>query len=86
MTTECKTEQLENRQLGRRAAFGRYDGGAISSDGRGLLLREVDKRTGSSEKLARFFRGYRKPERMEQPVRSMVRQRICGIAPVYEDF
>ena len=53
------------RKLGRRAVIGRFDGGAISSDGGGLLLREVDKRTGISERLARCFRDYRKQERIE---------------------
>jgi len=51
-----------------------------------LLLREVDKRTGISERLARCFRDYRKQERIEHPVGSMIRQRICGMALGYEDL
>ena len=66
--------------------IGRFDGGTISSDGGAVLLREVDKRTGISERLARCFRDYRKAERIEHPVLSMIRQRICGIALGYEDF
>jgi hypothetical protein len=77
---------MEFQQLGRRAVIGRFDGGAISSDGGGLLLREVDKRTGISERLARCFWDYRKQERIEHPVLSMIRQRICGIALGYEDL
>jgi len=77
---------MEFQQLGRRSVIGRFDGGAISSDGGGLLLREVDKRTGISERLARCFRDYRKPERIEHAVFSMIRQRICGIALGYEDL
>ena len=86
METQCITEQMEFQQLGRRAVIGRFDGGAISSDGGGLLLREVDKRTGISERLARCFRDYRKQERIEHPVGSMIRQRICGMALGYEDL
>jgi len=86
METQCITEQMEFQQLGRRAVIGRFDGGAISSDGGAVLLREVDKRTGISGRLARCFRDYRKPERIEHPVLSMIRQRICGIALGYEDI
>lgn len=86
METQCIAEQMEFQQLGRRAVIGRFDGGSISSDGGGLLLREVDKRTGISERLARCFRDYRKQKRIEHPVGSMIRQRICGIALGYEDL
>ena len=46
MTTECKPEQLAFHALGRRDVIGRFDGGRITSDGGGLLLREVDQRIG----------------------------------------
>ena len=46
MNTECKPEQLEFQSLGRREVTGRFDGGRITSDGGGLLLREVDQRIG----------------------------------------
>ena len=68
METQCITEQMEFQQLGRRAVIGRFDGGTISSDGGAVLLREVDKRTGISERLARCFRDYRKAQRIEHPV------------------
>ena len=86
METQCITEQMEFQQLGRRAVIGRFDGGRISSDGGAVLLREVDKRTGISERLGRCFRDYRKRERIEHSVLSMIRQRICGIALGYEDL
>ena len=43
METECITEQMEFQQLGRRAVIGRFDGGMISSDAGGVLLREVEQ-------------------------------------------
>ena len=43
MDTECKPKQLEFQSLGRREVIGRFDGGRITSDGGGLLLREVDR-------------------------------------------
>ena len=86
METECTTEQMVFQHLGRRCVIARFDGGAISSDGGAMLLREVDKRTGISERLAGCFRDYRQPERVEHPVLSMIRQRICGVALGYEDL
>ena len=45
MTTECNTKQLAFHGFGRREVMGRFNGGAISSDGGGLLLCEVEQRT-----------------------------------------
>ena len=84
--TECNQSSFGFEACGRREIVARFDGGTISSDGGAVLLREVDKRTGISERLARCFRDYRKAERIEHPVVSMIRQRICGIALGYEDL
>ena len=46
MTTERNPKQLEFHALGRREVIGRFDGGRITSDGGGLLLREVDQQLG----------------------------------------
>ena len=43
MKTQCTGEQLEFHSLGRRSVTGRYDGGRISSNAGGGLLRGVDK-------------------------------------------
>ena len=48
MKTECTAGQLEFHGLGRRAVVGQFDGGKISSDSGGLLLREVEQRTHNS--------------------------------------
>ena len=51
--TECTCEQLEFHGLGRRAVVARFDGGAISTDGGALLLREVEAKTGLLAAIAR---------------------------------
>ena len=59
MKTQCTGEQLEFHALGRRLVTGRFDGGRISSDAGGVLLREVDKRDVTGEKRIRERdRGY----------------------------
>lgn len=86
MKTQCTTEQMEFHHLGRRAVIGRFDGGKISSDAGGVLLREVEKRTDILERLAGCFRDYRNEDRIEHPVGSLIRQRVYGMALGYEDL
>src|SRR5258708_6685192 len=87
MGTECTTEQMEFQQLGRRRVIGRFDGGKISSDAGGLLLREVESRFQILKRLARdCFRDYRDKDRIEHTVGSLIRQRVYGIALGYEDL
>jgi len=86
METQCIREQMEFHQLGRRAVIGRFDGGKISSDAGGVLLREVEKRTEILKRLAGCFRDYRNEDRIEHTVGSLIRQRVYGIALGYEDL
>jgi hypothetical protein len=86
METQCKPEQLEFHGLGRREVVAKFDGGQISSDGGGLLLREVEKRTGIVHRLAQQFVDHRDPEAIEHSVEELVSQRVMGIALGYEDL
>jgi len=87
METECIREQVEFQQLGHRAVIGRFDGGKISSDAGGLLLREVESRFHILKRLASgCFRDYRNEDRIEHTVESLISQRIYGMALGYEDL
>ena len=59
MKTECTQNQMEFHGLGRRVVVGQFDGGKISSDSGGLLLREVEQRTHILKQLAECFTDYR---------------------------
>ncbi len=72
MTTQCIPLQLEFHGANRRDVIGRFDGGQISSDGGGLLLREVEQRTGVLRRLARAFTDYRHPDWIEHSVLELV--------------
>ncbi|WP_419607478.1 transposase, partial [Thiolapillus sp.] len=74
------------QSLGRREVTGRFDGGRITSDGGGLLLREVDQRIGLLDRLAACFTDHRNPESIEHSVRDLVAQRVYGLALGYEDL
>jgi hypothetical protein len=74
------------QQLGRREVVGRFDGGMISSDAGGLLLREVEKRFGILKRFAACFRDYRDPQRIDHSLETLISQRVYGIALGYEDL
>lgn len=48
MQTQCNQGSLEFHPLAGREIRGQFGGGTITGDGGGLLLREVEKRVGSS--------------------------------------
>ena len=86
MSAECNQSLFEFHPLKRREIRAQFDGGAITSDGGGLLLREVEKRIGVLRQFAACFTDYRNPERIEHPVQEMVAQRVYGLALGYEDL
>lgn len=86
MLTECNARTFEFQGLGRRAVTGRFDGGAITSDAGGLLLREVERKTGILRKFAACFSDYRDPELVEHTVYELLAQRVFALALGYEDL
>jgi hypothetical protein len=86
MKTECTAQQLEFHGLGRRAVVGQFDGGKISSDSGGLLLREVEQRTHIVKRLAACFVDHRNPELIEHSLETLIKQRVMGLALGYEDL
>src|SRR5271167_2882366 len=86
MTTECNQEPFPFHPLKQREVRGQFDGGAITSDAGGWLLRAVEKRTGIIGQFASCFTDDRDPELVEHAVAELVGQRIYGLALGYEDL
>jgi hypothetical protein len=86
MLTECNTHEFDFQGLGSRAVTARFDGGAITSDAGGLLLREVEAKTGIIRRLAACFDDHRDPELVEHTVYDLLAQRIFALALGYEDL
>jgi hypothetical protein len=78
MKTECTQEPFGFHPLNQREIRGQFDGGAITSDAGGLLLREVEKRTKIIGQFASCFTAYRDPELVEHGVAELLGQRIYG--------
>jgi len=86
MTTECSQFVFGFHPQKRREIRAQFNGGAITSDGGGLLLREVEKRVGILRQFAACFTDYRNPDLIEHKVEEMVAQRVYGLALGYEDL
>ena len=62
-----------------------FAGGLQSSNGGVVLLREVDRRLGLSERLAASIPDWRDPDSIQHPLAEMIRFRMFAIAAGYED-
>ncbi len=86
MSTECNQFVFGFHPLKQREIRAQFDGGAITSDGGGLLLREVEKRIGILHQFAACFSDYRNGDLIEHTVKELVAQRVYGLALGYEDL
>jgi len=86
MQTQCIQQTFEFQALGRREVVARFDGGPITSDAGGLLLREVEQHTGIIRRLTECFTDHRDEELIEHSVEQLLRQRIFALALGYEDL
>jgi len=86
LPTQCNQESLQFHPLFCRAVRGQFDGGTITTEAGGLLLREVEKRTGIIAQFAASFRDHRDAARIEHGVEELVGQRVYGLALGYEDL
>jgi hypothetical protein len=84
--TQCSQDSFEFHGLSSHAVVARFDGGAITSDAGGLLLREVDRRIRLLKRLSECFVDRRNPERVEHTTQRLLSQRVYGLALGYEDL
>jgi hypothetical protein len=84
--TECNRQGLLFSSLGRQRVQADFAGGTLTSDAGGLLLREVDRRCGLLNALTAALSDPRDPARITHDLRTMLAQRIYGLALGYEDL
>ena len=86
MQTECIQKTFRFHSQSGREVVARFDGGTITSDGGGLLLGEVERRTAIVRQFAACFSDHRNPELVEHQFQELVAQRVYGLALGYEDL
>ena len=86
MPTECNRDLFGFAPVEGREVVASFDGGAITSDAGGLLLGATDRAIGLVDRFAACFIDRRDPRLVEHLVRTLVGQRVFGIALGYEDL
>lgn len=86
METQCNQRTFEFQQVGRREIVARFDGGRVTSDAGGILLREVEDRFRFVERFAACFTDHRDPECIEHSLVDLLKQRLFGLCLGYEDL
>jgi len=84
--TECSQSAFEFKAHFSRRVEADFDGGQMTSDGGGLLLRETDRRLNLLPRLAECFLDGRNPLLVKHSVSELVSQRVYGLALGYEDL
>jgi len=83
---KCTADGMGFGRLGRREIEANFQGGAISSDGGLMLVRQVDRKIGLSTAVAAALADPRDPERITHSLRDLVAQRLYGLCCGYEDL
>lgn len=86
MKTECTPTLFELQPLASRQVTARFDGGTITSDAGGLLLREVELKTGILQRFAECFDDFRDPDLIDHTATELLKQRVFALALGYEDL
>jgi hypothetical protein len=84
LNTLCH-KQLHFESLFSKEVVADLEGGQITSDAGGLLLREVDQRYRIAEKVAACLRDPRDSGKVKHDLLTLIRQRLFAIAQGYED-
>jgi hypothetical protein len=85
MQTECSADLFGFAGVEGRSVVAAFDGGKITSDAGGVLLRATDRAVGLIDRFAQCFSDSRSEELIEHTVATMIGQRVFGIALGYED-
>ena len=86
MPTECNPEAMLFARLDGRAVVADFGGGVMTSDAGALLLGATDRAIGLVDRFAACFSDGRQAGRVVHEARTLVGQRVLGIALGYEDL
>src|SRR5208337_3741071 len=86
MRTDCIPDLFGFVAVEGRPIVAAFDGGSITSDAGALLLGATDRAIGLIDRFAACFRDMRREELIEHEVKTLVGQRVFGLALGYEDL
>ncbi len=84
--TDCKSESIRFPSCKGRLVETSFSGGAITSDGGAVLLRQADRMLGLTDRAARSLTDTRRQASCRHSLLTMVRQRVYALALGYEDL
>jgi hypothetical protein len=86
MQTHCSPNKLAFQAFNERSVSGSFDGGHITSDSGGLLLREIEQGQEFLKRFSQCFLDLRQPKFIEHSVYELVAQRTYGLCFGNEDL
>ena len=84
--TDCNLEPIRFPSWKGRLVEAAFSGGAITSDGGALLLRQADRMLGLTDRAAQALTDPRRKASCRHSLRTMFRQRVYALALGYEDL
>ena len=80
MPAHCNPDLFDFASVEDRSVVAAFDGGAMTSDAGALLLGATDRAVGLIDRLAACFVDHRDRTLIEHELRTLVGQRVLGIA------
>jgi len=84
--TKCNNSRIRFPGIQHKRVEIAFDGGSVTSDGGGILLREADRRQGLLKRVAHALGDGRQSGKCEHTALHVLRQRVFGLALGYEDL
>ncbi len=87
MKAGCAAQKLQFEAHGKRDVVADFDGGRMTSEGGGLLLREANCCLGDlMARLGQCVSDFRQQGSVEHTATDLIAQRVCALALGYEDL
>ncbi|MCC5669327.1 transposase [Nostoc sp. CHAB 5784] len=84
--TDCIPEQFKFESVLTCPVVVNFKGETVTSDAGLTLIAELDRKREITSRLAACFKDYRKQNRIEHSVSSLIAQRVYGLVMGYEDI
>jgi Transposase DDE domain group 1 len=84
--TPCNGPELLFQDLGRRHVVARFNGGSVTSDAGGLLLREIEAKFHFLDQFAACFTDHRDSDLVEHTLPELLKQRVFALCLGYGDL